>query len=87
MSGWTKVLDQLDPNKLREPTPPPSQLQIARAELAQALSEIEELRAVLDDLAVGARVMLDSPLTKALHPYASEVLRVARSAARSGSQR
>lgn len=78
-----RELDQIDPAKLRvSPPAPPSQLQIARAELADARSEIEELRDILADIAVGARVMLGSPITKALHPYAAEVLRIATSGAR-----
>lgn len=76
-----RELDQIDPEKLRvSPPAPPSPLQIARAELADARSEIEELREILADIAVGARVMLGSPITKAMHPYAAEVLRVATSA-------
>lgn len=43
-------------------------------------SDYDELREALLDIALGARMMLDSPAMHALHRYAREVLKVADAA-------
>lgn len=52
----------------------------AKERLAIAVDEIDRLRDVLRDIAVGASMMIEPPVTARLHPYALEVRRVAEAA-------